>query len=405
MVAYAFYENDARIRRYAESLIAKGMQVEVIALRKKRQPPFEVISGVSVYRIQQRERNEKNKWDYLFRILLFLLRSFYFLSIHHVRSPYSLIHVHSVPDFEVFAALVPKLTGAKIILDIHDLVPEFYGNKFNVQPDSFIVNALIFIEKVCCAFADHVIIANDIWSKKLCERSVKPEKCTPIINYPNLRIFSQLNSRKSNSEDFSLIYPGSLNRHQGLDIAIKAMALVREEIFHARFHIYGEGPEREKLKALITDLRLNNIVLLHDPVSLSEIADRMASSDAGIVPKRADSFGNEAFSTKVMEFMAMGVPVIVSDTDIDRFYFNESLLMFFKSGDERDLAEKIITLYRNKELRIKLMNNGLDFIKENNWQVKDDLYLQIISALLGGEGLFKPGNEHPMQSNTKMSAH
>jgi glycosyltransferase involved in cell wall biosynthesis len=383
MVAYTFYENDGRIRRYAESLIVKGIQVDVVALRQKNQSRFEIISGVSVYRIQNRERNEKNKWNYFFRILLFLVRSFYFLSIHHVRSPYSFIHVHSVPDFEVFAALVPKLTGAKVILDIHDLVPEFYGNKFNARTGSRIVKALIFIEKMCCAFADHVIIANDIWAEKLCNRSVTSAKCTTLINYPDLQIFSRAAKKVPGNNHFFLIYPGSLNRHQGLDIAIKAIAIVKEKISHVRLHIYGDGPEREKLKALINDLKLNTIVQLHNPVSILEIAERMAASDVGIVPKRADSFGNEAFSTKIMELMAMGVPVIVSDTKIDQFYFNESWVMFFKSGDEHDLAEKILSLYYNRTLRQQLIDNGLQFIKSYNWKAKEKKYFRIINSIFG----------------------
>jgi glycosyltransferase involved in cell wall biosynthesis len=355
----------------------------VVALRQKNQSRFEIISGASVYRIQKRERNEKNKWSYFYRILLFFLKSFYFLLIHHVRSPYALIHVHSVPDFEVFATLVPKLTGAKVILDIHDLVPEFYGNKFNARPNSFAIKTLILIEKICCAFADHVIIANDLWAEKLCRRSVKPEKCTALINYPDLQIFASAQKQVRVGNHFSLIYPGSLNRHQGLDIAIQAMALVKEKIPHIRLHIYGNGPEKRSLEVLISELKLTNIVLLHNPVSLSEIADCMASSDVGVVPKRSDSFGNEAFSTKVMEFMAMGLPVIVSDTKIDQFYFNESLVMFFKAGDENDLAEKIITLYHNRMLRQQLIDNGLQFIKSNNWTFKKKIYFKIINSIFG----------------------
>lgn len=389
MVAYAFYENDARIRRYAESLIAKGIQVDVVALRQKNQTRFEIINGASVYRIQKRERNEKNKWSYFFRILSFLIRSFYFLSIHHLRSRYSLIHVHSVPDFEIFATLLPKLMGARVILDIHDLVPEFYGNKFNVTPDSLIVKALLFIERICCAFADHVIIANDIWSEKICKRSVGVKKCTPIINYPNLNVFSSLKSQKNSPDKFLLIYPGSLNRHQGLDIAIRAMSIVKEKIPCVRLHIYGDGPEKINLRAQIKEMQLDSIVELHDPVSLSAIADCMASSHVGIVPKRSDSFGNEAFSTKVMEFMAMRLPVIVSDTKIDQFYFNDSLVMFFKAEDERDLAEKIITLYHNQNLRQQLIDNGLQFIKSNNWERKEKIYFRIINSMLGKTIIFE----------------
>jgi len=384
MLAYAFYENDGRIRRYAESLIARGVEVDIISLRRKGQTRSEIVDGAHVFRIQERSRNESGKWDYFFKVAWFLINSFFFLTLRHMRVRYAIVHIHNVPDFEIFAALVPKLMGAKIILDIHEPVPEIYAYKFNIKEDSIILRSLKIIEKLSCAFSDHVIITNDFCARKVCERAVKPEKCTSIINYPNLRIFSQLNSqKKSSAEYFTLIYPGSLNRHQGLDIAVKAMSMVRKEIPHARFHIYGEGPEKENLKSLITDLKLNNIVLLHDSVNLSEVAHCMATSDLGIVPKKADFFGDLAFSTKILEFMAVGVPVVVSETLIDRFYFDESLVMFFNSEDEGDLATKILALYRDASLRLKLINNGLQFIRQNNWQVKEVIYLKIINSILG----------------------
>ena len=85
-----------------------------------------------MFRIQHRERNERGRLSYISRLLLFFFRSAVFLSWRHLRNPYQLIHVHSVPDFEVFAALLPKLMGCKVILDIHDIVPEFYASKFQV---------------------------------------------------------------------------------------------------------------------------------------------------------------------------------------------------------------------------------------------------------------------------------
>src|SRR6267378_1886717 len=116
MPVYSFYENDNRVRRYAETLAARGDTVEVISLRRPNQSVEEVIQGVRVFRIQRRERNERGRMTYMFRLLLFFFRSALFLSLRQLRNPYQLIHVHSVPDFEVFAAILPKLMGCKVIL-------------------------------------------------------------------------------------------------------------------------------------------------------------------------------------------------------------------------------------------------------------------------------------------------
>src|ERR1019366_7076165 len=103
--------------------------------------------------------------------------------------PYQLVHVHSVPDFLVFAALIPKLCGVPVILDIHDILPEFYSSKFNAPPESLTFKLLLLIERASAGFADHVIIANHLWHERLLSRSVRAAKCTPIRNYPDPQRF------------------------------------------------------------------------------------------------------------------------------------------------------------------------------------------------------------------------
>lgn len=159
MLAYTFYESDDRVKRYAETFTKRGDSVDVIVSRQKNLALFEEVNGVKVYRIQEREINERGKLAYLIRLIRFLIKSAILLGRKHLKESYDLIHVHSVPDFEVFASIIPKFKGAKIILDIHDLVPEFYRNKFNEGKSSILYKCLIFIEKVSIAFSDRVIIS------------------------------------------------------------------------------------------------------------------------------------------------------------------------------------------------------------------------------------------------------
>lgn len=383
MVAYTFYETDNRVRRYAESLALRGDYVEAVALQRPGQPEYEVIRGVHVYRIQQRKIDERGPASYLIKLLAFFLRSAWFLTKSHWRSPYQLIHVHSVPDFEVFAALIPRLTGAKVILDIHDIVPEFYASKFKVSEGSLAFRALLAAERLSIAFSHHVIIANDLWHKKLVRRSTAPEKCTAMINFPDLSIFSRHELPRLETNEFVLCYPGTLNRHQGLDIAVRAMAIVKDRIPQARLLIIGDGPERENLKQMIRDRKLEDRVELRGLVPIEQVAKIMSQVDLGVVPKRSDSFGNEAFSTKIMEFMAMGVPVLASETRIDRYYFSDEIVQFFKSGDEQDLASRIVELAENTERRESLRANAQTFIDSNSWDVKKHIYFERIEDLIG----------------------
>ena len=381
MLAYSFYEQDNRVRRYAETLAKRGDQVDVVALRMEGQSSKEVVGGVCVYRIQYRIVNEKGRFTYLGRLLLFFLRSFVFLTSKQLRERYDLIHVHSVPDFEVFAALIPKFTGSKIILDIHDLVPEFYLSKFKASSKSLTFRLLVAMERMSASFADHVIAANHIWLKRLHERSVRSADCTVILNFPDTDIF-HLRGRTRNDCKFIMVYPGTLSYHQGLDLAIRAFAQIANKTPQTEFHIYGGGDQAEFLKTLIAELHLQDRVFLKGGRTLQEIAVIMENSDLGIVSKRSDGFGNEAFSTKIFEFMSVDVPVIVPETAIDRYYFNDSVVKFFQANDEKSLAEAMLLLINNPELRQELVRNARKFIESYTWERNKEIYLSLVDSLV-----------------------
>ena len=381
MLAYTFYETDGRVMRYAETLAKEGVIVEAIMLRRDNQPEEEIINGVKVLRIQRRVKNESGKFSYLARILRFFFRSMTEITRRHLKEPYDIIHVHSVPDFEVFAAFVPKLTGAKIILDIHDIVPEFYAAKFKVGQSSLVFSALKLVEKLSASFANHVIIANDLWLEKITARSITKDRCSSFINYPDLSVFNVNLKTDRTDGKFIMIYPGTLNWHQGLDIAVNAFAIAKGKAPNIELHIYGEGSAKAGLQKQIAKLQLTDKVFLRPPLPLREIASVMANADLGIVPKRNDSFGGDAFSTKILEFMALGVPVVVADTRIDKHYFNESLVRFFKSGEEKDLARVMIDAYNDREQNKTLAYRALEFARQHSWETKKGDYLALIERL------------------------
>ena len=381
MLAYAFYESDNRVRRYAETLVRQGFQVDAVALGKVGQPRYENLAGVRICRIQERVRDETGKLSYLYRLVRFFFNSALFISKQHLQQRYDLIHVHSVPDFEVFATLFAKMTGAKIILDIHDIVPELYASKFAVSRESLAFKVLVSIEKASISFSDHVIIANHIWEKTIRSRSATKEKCTTILNYPDPSIFYK-RPKAWNKDKFIVIYPGTINWHQGLDIAVKAFAQIKADAPEAEFHIYGDGPMRPEIQQIIAELDLQDRVFLKGTLTLDEIAVAMADADLGIVPKRNDSFGGDAFSTKILEFMALGVPVVVAATRVDRFYFNDSIVRFFEPENVKDLALTINDMIRNREFGKRLSSNAMVFVSDFTWDKREKEYLSLVDRLL-----------------------
>jgi glycosyltransferase involved in cell wall biosynthesis len=180
-----------------------------------------------------------------------------------------------------------------------------------------------------------------------------------------------------------MMYPGTLSAHQGLDVAIRAIANVKNLIPKADFHIYGTGRGMEELVKLAKEFGVVDRVLFHPFMPIWEIAKVMGNADLGVVPKRSDSFGNEAFSTKTLEFMALGVPLLISDTAVDRYYFNDRIVTFARSGDADDFAAKMVQLVRDPEGRQRQAENADEFIKLNNWDVKKGEYLCLVDGLTG----------------------
>jgi glycosyltransferase involved in cell wall biosynthesis len=381
-LAYTFYEFDNRVARYVRTLTERGDEVDVVALRQGDQPWRETAGRLRFYRIQRRSRNEKAPLAYLLKLVWFCVKAAVLLAALQLRRRYDVVHVHNIPDFLVFAAIVPKLMGARVILDIHDIVPELYAGKFGGPSASRMFRSLVMVEQCCCRFADHVIVASDIWHERLIARGVPAAKCLAFVNYPDLTLFKPAAGAARTDGRFLILYPGTLNRHQGVDIAIKAFAAVQSQMPRAEFHIYGQGPALDELKQLTRDAGLADHVRFMKSVGVTEIAGIMATATVGVVPKRADGFGNEAFSTKIFEFMACGVPVIVSRTRIDEFYYNDQLVNFFESGNAAELAATLLRVYQRPHEQAERIAAARGYAQRSSWQVRSADYRALVDSLV-----------------------
>jgi glycosyltransferase involved in cell wall biosynthesis len=382
MIAYAVYESDSRLLCYTNTLAELGHSVDVIAVKGEKGLAPPPTKGVRIYRIHGQKYAGKARLGHLYGILAFFCRATLLVSQRELAGHYDVVHVHSVPDNLIFCALLPKLRGSKLILDIHDVLPEFYISKFNSSETSLMYRLLLWLERACATFADYVIAANDIWRAKLVSRSVPVSKCEAILSVPDRTIFRRSGKTRSDGKTI-ILYPGTLSWHQGLDIAIRGFARIANIVPEAEFHIYGSGPEQEMLCQLVDELGLGSRVKFNAPRTLWEIARIMENADVGIVPKRDDVFGNEAFSTKTLEFMAMGVPVVISGTKIDRCYLDESIVEFFTPGDEQSLANALLAVITDVTFRKTLAERALQFVAKNDWENNKDKYLNILSRLVG----------------------
>jgi glycosyltransferase involved in cell wall biosynthesis len=391
MVTYSHFLSDTRVMRYAEALAERGDHMDVVSLQGAGETlPQETIGNLHVHRLQERVgRAGKSRFSYLLPVLRFLMVSSLWIARQHRRRRYDLLHVHNLPDFLMAAAIYPRLRGARTILDIHDILPEFYGSKFGVGEASFGSKMLKWVERISARLADHVIISNHLWLDKYSARTGTRGRCSVLVNNVDTKIFHPRPRTRSDGK-LVVIFPGGLYWHQGVDIAIRAFQKVAAELAQAEFHIYGDGNTKEALMALTRELDLEGRVRFFDWIPVHQMAEIMANADLGVVPKRADSFGNEAYSTKIMEFMSLGVPVLVSSTKIDRFYFDDSVVRFFESGNVAALADGMLELLRDRGLRERLAVRAREYAQRNSWESRRPDYLHLVDSLVA-DGKYTAG--------------
>jgi glycosyltransferase involved in cell wall biosynthesis len=386
MVVHKNYYQDSRVRRYVESLIKTDSMVDVICLSDLASPAGEAHERIRVYSIPVRHVNKSRiryVFEYIYAFVLFLVR----LSFLQLKNHYQIVHVHNMPDFLIFSALIPKIMGARLILDIHDPMPEVFVSKYGERSSELMVNLLSFEEKISCAFANAIITVNIKCKSNLIKRGIPSEKITLIHNYPDPAIFNRAayaQERQRPREKFTLIYPGTIAPRYGLEIAIRALPEIQSQIPEISLIIMGPKNEyRNELQQLADQQGVSSCVQFKPSVSPQEVPCYLAMADIGIYPALKDVHMNVATPTKVLEFAAMGIPIISSRLSMVEEMFGNSAVMFFEPGDATQFAQCVISLHENQMLGEELVKN-MDqiFIAKHSWQQEFGDYLHIVNQLL-----------------------
>lgn len=188
-VAFTHYASDGRVRRMAEALAERGDDVMAITLRDEDEPKNYVLAGVTVRTINLRQHRGSNQVLYIAQYVAFLLIASWILTLAHVRRRLSVVHINNMPDFMVFAALPVKVMGAKVILDIHDPMPELFESKFGVGKGHPAVRVIGWIEQISIGFADRVISVHQIQLDTFTSRGADPNRFTIVQNVADPKYF------------------------------------------------------------------------------------------------------------------------------------------------------------------------------------------------------------------------
>ena len=388
VIVQSYYLRDPRVRREAEALADAGYEVDVLTLKDKREPWKEVVNGVRIYRMPL-SRKRASKARYIFEYAAFLLMAAVVQSVLHVRRRYDIVHVNNMPNSLVFSAILPKLFGAKVLLDVHDPMAELFISKYGLSENSLPIKFLRFDEKLSDSFADHIITVSEVMMDRLVKYGVPAEKIDVVLNVPDTRIFQPLkleNNSESQNDSFTMLFTGTVAERYGLDCTMRVVAKLQDKCPGLKLKIVGDGDHIPYLMELRDNLQAD-FVEFHPPVSITDIPVLASDCHATIQPQLRDCHTDLCFSTKVIESFAMGLPVIASATETMTRYFDDTQIVFFEPGNEEDLANAIQRLYFDKELRKSLAAEGLKLSSSLNWELEKPKFLSVIESMLSRKGV------------------
>jgi glycosyltransferase involved in cell wall biosynthesis len=381
-----YFELDPRVRREVHALLDAGHEVDVIALRQSGQPYRERDGRLTVRRVPA-PRQRGGALAYLTEYALFFLIAFALLTALHLRRRYKLVQVHSLPDPLVFAAIVPKLTGARVVLDLHECMPEFFATKFGTDLDHRAVRAVAAAEQAAIRFADFAITCTEQMREAFISRGADPDMIGVIHNGAEEDVFDpdRHPPRARDNGRFTLICHGSVEERYGLDTAIKAVASLAEEIPELRLQIYGKGTQLSELRELATQLDVRDRVDFNGRwLPIEELVDAIAAADAGVVAMKRDVFRDLVHCNKMYDLMAMRRPVITSRTRSVEAYFSDDALLYFAADDPDDLARAIRRLHAEPELGERLVQRATEEVEPYRWPHQREQYRRYVLSAASG---------------------
>jgi glycosyltransferase involved in cell wall biosynthesis len=386
MVVFSAYPFDPRPRRAAEALLKEGMQVDLICEGEEHSPKRETIDRLEIVRVPVRHRRG-GFFSYAYQYAAFISYSAAILAWRSLRGRYDLVYVHNMPDILVMSALVPRLLGARVILDQHDPMPELMKTIFNMSEESVGVRVIRCLEKWSIARADLVITVNLACKRIFSERSCRPEKIGVVMNSPDGAIFpyrpaSSYPVRTSN-QPLAIMYHGSLVERNGLELAVEALARIRKKVGAIELRVYGRRtPYLEQVLAKVHNLGLDDHVRYRGAKTLEELVHEIEACDVGIVPNQRNTFTDINTPTRIFEYLTLGKPVIAPRTAGIQDYFDSKSLLLFDSGSIEQLAEKMEYVASHAAEAAAIAERGQQVYLAHTWQQERENLVTLVAGLI-----------------------
>jgi len=390
MLVHGYYPVDVRVRREAEALVEAGYSVAVICLSAKKQPGKEQefskgkVNGVSIYRLPITRKRGKF-FRYVYEYLGLAVLGGWKLIRLHIKNPFQVIHIHNMPNLLVLAGLIPKWMGAKLLLDIHDPMPELYSLKTSIIQNRWVERLLRWEEMISCRVADYIISVNKAMHRNLKEKGIDPKKIFILHNFPDTRYFpirKDVSNWPRHKDGLVLLYAGTVTIQYRLDVAIEALSLIKKYIDCVKLRILGDGNDLDRVLRLANKLGIREHVEHLRTVNVERVHYIMKDADIGISCHQGGVFGDLVIATKTLDYLTQGLPVICSRTKTMVDYIPEEAIFYFEPEDARDMAKQIIKIWRNPDLVRRKMKNAEKYINKYKWQTEKRKFIHFYQEIL-----------------------
>lgn len=390
MLVHANYPYDVRVRRAAETLFSIGFEVHVICSADEKQLAKQsaenclIHNGVYIHPLPLKKKRG-SKIRYLYEFAAVLILGMIKITKLQIKNKFDIIHIHNMPDFLVFAALIPKLCGAKVILDVHDPMSELFQVNYKVDENNALIKAIKFQEKISYNFANYLITVSHPMARNVANKKGSNNNVEVVQNLPDQKIFpvkKNLDKWPRHNGSFTLLYSGTITEHYRLDIAIRAIEIAKESIPQIKIIILGEGNRLNQLSELANELNISDRVIFKGRVDIDEVRNIMEKVDVGISTHQNSKFGDLYFSNKMVEFLTQGLPVVTSRTKTVKEYLPEDVVYYFNPANYEDCAAKLIDIYKNPEKVRKKMANANVLLKHLNWQNEEKKLIKFYNTII-----------------------
>jgi glycosyltransferase involved in cell wall biosynthesis len=394
MLVHSYYPGDSRVRREAEALAEAGYRVDIVCLRfgggmpETAQGPWENINGVFVHRMRL-ARKRGSAVRYFFEYASIIGMGMVKLAALHLAHPFDVVHVHNMPDFLVMAGIPFKWFGAKLVLDVHDPMPEIFESMNPKQARGGAHRILSMQESWSNRRADFVITANEVLAENLIRKGLPAEKVATVNNFPDPKYFKPLRVLPpwpKTENTLTLIYSGTITGHYQVDDIVHAVSLLVEEIPGIRLLLVGSGQSVTGILDLAAALGIGDRVAHHRRVDLGTLRDLINSADVGVSTHVGGPFGELVFTQKLLDYMSLGLPVVANRARASKHYIPEEAVYYYESGSPRELADQVLKMVRDPELLRQKREIGLELCGEFSWTSEKRKLVSLYRKITAGEG-------------------